>query len=281
MGREGEAFSKQERECAYWAFLFLVMVAYLCIINKNLFLSGLEDSAIEFARALMSANGVLALSVAFVFICRCTDNANRAYSCGCLLCAFVGLIIFLNMYVFPSHLVPIEISKHDVIFPTTSPTERGNGPAPAPSAGPSGSEINKAVKVLDADITLGIDDLQNLVGFAFAPILLIAGFGMVMWAFRIDSSKAVIATFLLVVIGVFICFKTMVLDPHGKASITAAAEPLPLPATWVAPAYAPPATGKQPGQAEDGGSARLGALMRLRGVEAQLDNLLIRSAPQN
>ena len=98
------------------------MLSYSAIIDKDFFFAAFIDAGIEFAKALLSQNGLLSLGILSVIICRCTNNPMRA---ACFFAALVAVIVIdllLNQYVFPKVLVPVAVSNHDVMFQTTLQT---------------------------------------------------------------------------------------------------------------------------------------------------------------
>jgi len=266
MGRDarasdaGSGFSKGERECVYWTLLILVLLSYLAVIDKSLFFPALEDSGIYFARVMGSPHGAMFFGILGIALCRCSPDPRKAVCYGFSLFLFVAVIMILSVFVFPNRMVPVPISDTDVAFQTPKPTELPKGMTTPPP-----SDYTKEVRAIDQKVSLGMDDLQSILGFSFVPIILIGLLGSCMWVFRIDSGKAMVATGFVILLGCFVAFKVMVLDPHNeKASpVNTIAEMLPLPQTWVAEGIVTP-------------SSR-GALARLRGVNARLDDLLSRT----
>jgi len=277
-------FSKRERECAYWTFLALVCLCYTAVIDKSLFVNGLEDLVMEFARMLISINGSIGLLVVTVVVCRTTSDARRAVVIGFALLALVIAAILLNTYVFPKDLIPVEIDSNDVIFQTPKPTaSNATLPTMKPDDAAVVKEVDDAIEAVDRTLAWGLDDLQNLLGFGFAPIVMVAFFGSIMWLFRVDSRGAWIGTIVVFLLGLLVLFKVMVLDKHFSqhhpchcghgnatachcthATITHANAT----ATW---AVSTAMSHMQPAVAT---GSKLGALARLRGVEVQLDALL-------
>lgn len=239
-------------------------------INPDLFLSALEDGAIKLARELLSIHGAAIFFGLSICACWCTDNAKTALWYGISLWVFVGLILLLNYFVFPPPpaLIPIRIDNNTIWFPT--PPRNGTGPnvTNATTEEPFKREVQHEIQKADHALETGWNDVSTLLGFGLVPIVMITGFGSVMYFFRIDSGLAKISTIILVILVCITSFKVMVMDKSSYFNPAAAAPDIGTNGTNGSQAIYLQSVGRA--------SVQLGALARLRGVETQLDSLLVR-----
>lgn len=253
-------FSKQERECAYWTFLVLVLLSYLVIGDQKLFLSALEDGGIWFSHSLLSANGILCLGIVTAMCCRCANTKSRAVMFGVALFLLIAITLVLYNFVFPSTYVPVVIDKHTVFFQNDTQDEHESQQAPS-------EQIFNATlrKMVDKQVEEGFSDFNNIMGFSLVPIIYLTCFGALIWIFRIDSGRAIAGTVFVAIIGIILFFKVMVIDPHKAHNSHAAATSTSLLST---------APVEHMGSVVRSGTSSMKALARLRGVEAKLDSLL-------
>lgn len=284
-GTFADTFSKTEREYAYWVLLGLVPLTYLIITRQSLF-NAFEDCGIVLARALQSVYGLGCLTVLCIAMCRVSKKGRRAVWYGYGLFSFLLLIYLLDYFVFPDDLIPIEITSDWTLFnETTGYTKNwtANGTA-------VGNETDKearrdAFQRYEAEGEQDFDNAASAFGFGLRPVLLILGFSFALYFFKVDSDKAIVATVIILGIGTLLSLQAWLAHRHVTTSsatsvtnltqaanathadaLARAVKPNFLPATWVQ-------------QAAGTGTDRFrgGPLERLRGVEAQLDELLLRT----
>lgn len=288
--------NKTERECGYWVFLFLIVVCFFAVMDKKTTTAAFEDGGIELARLLFSTKGAATLMVLLFLACRCTSNPSTAVTVGVTVLVLVLGLGLLRAYVFPDKFIPIDIDG-DWLFGNSSSST-------SDVATNSSGNVSGDVAVVEHDVSFMWEDANRFFGFMLVPICFIIFFGSVMMGFKINSSKAIIATFFICLFGCLCAFKVMVMDRRHELKLQTTT-PVPFVvaheahaavATTIAPAgiaESPPH--KKSSRAADthvggveaayasqlaatrGGSLRHGAVERLRAVEAKLDELLRRT----